>query len=55
MATPVPLLLKRFTLSSKYDPLVEEVELLKPDPCYAHIRFSNESEDTEANKHLAPL
>ena len=55
MATPGPVLLKRFTRSFKYDPLVEEVELLEANPRYADVWFLNGSEDTLANKHLAPL
>ena len=55
MATPGPVLLKCFTRNSKYDLLVEEVELLEANPRYAHVRFPNGSEDTVANKHLAPL
>ena len=53
MATPGPVLLKRFTCNSKYDPLVEEVELLEANPRYNHVRFSTGSEDTVANKHFA--
>ena len=34
-----PLLLKRHTLQFKYDPLVDEVELLESNPRYAHIRY----------------
>ena len=55
MATPDPMLLKRFNRNSKYDPLVEEVELLEANPRYTHVRFPNGNEDTVANKHLAPL
>ncbi|KAA3670819.1 uncharacterized protein DEA37_0001015, partial [Paragonimus westermani] len=40
--------------ASKYDPVVEEVELLDCNPQYAHIRLPNGKEETVSVKHLAP-
>lgn len=34
-------LLKRFVRHSKYDPLVDEVELIESNPLYAHIRYND--------------
>lgn len=47
-------LLKKQQRSSKYDPLVEEVELLECNPYYAHVRFPSGKEDTVSVSHLAP-
>ena len=41
MAYPGPVLLKRYNRSSKFDPLVEEVELLEANPQYAQVKFSD--------------
>jgi len=54
MASPGPVLLKRYTRSSKFDPPVEEVELLEANLQYSRVRFANGHEDTITNKHLAP-
>ena len=48
-------LLKRVSRASKYDPFVEEVELLDCNPTYARIRRSGGQEDTVSVRHLAPL
>ena len=39
---------------SKFDPLVDEVELIEANPNYAHIRSPDGREDTVALKYLAP-
>lgn len=46
--------LKKFIRHSKYDPLVEEVELLEANPEYALIRHQDGKESTVSLKHLAP-
>ena len=51
---PGPVFIKRQVRSSKYDPLVDEVELLQANPHYAHVRYSDGRETTVAIKHLAP-
>ena len=45
--------LKRHARSSKFEPLVEEVELLQASPQYAHVRYQNGRETTVSTKHLA--
>ncbi|XP_059053675.1 uncharacterized protein LOC131847961 [Achroia grisella] len=52
---PGPVLLKKNVRKSKYDPLVEEVELLESNPNYSIIRFADGREDTVSNRHLAPI
>ncbi|BHF75552.1 Potassium voltage-gated channel sub H member 7 [Sparganum proliferum] len=47
-------LLKKSNQQSKFDPLVEEVELLQCNPQYAHIRFDNGREETVSVRLLAP-
>ncbi len=47
-------LMRKNVRSSKYDPLVEEVELLECNPLYAHVRHANGRESTVALRHLAP-
>jgi hypothetical protein len=49
-----PVLLKKQQRLSKYDPLVEEVELLECNPQYAHVRLPNGKEETVSVRHLAP-
>ena len=46
--------MKRHVKSSKYEDDVEEVELLKSNPQYAHVRLSNGRETTVSLRHLAP-
>ena len=48
-------LLKRHARQSKYEPLVDEVELLEVNPNYAHVRYENGRETTVALKHLTPV
>ena len=54
LMTPGKVFLKKHIRESKYDPLVEEVELLETNPNYAHIRLSNGKETTVSLKHLSP-
>ena len=46
-------LLKQFGGRSKYDPIVEVVELLEANPTHARIRHRDGREDSVALKHLA--
>ena len=48
-------LLKRHLRGSKYEPLVETVDILKVNPNYAHVRFNNGRETTVSLRHIAPL
>ena len=49
-----PVLLKKHNRVSKYDPMVEEVDLLDANSNYALVRFPNGRESTVSTKHLAP-
>ena len=46
LSTPGPVPLCLHVRASKYEPLVDEVVLLKANPQYAHIRFTNCREST---------
>ena len=52
--SPGHILLKRHVQHNKYEPLVNEVELLEANPDYAHIRFDNGWETTVSIRQLAP-
>ena len=45
---------KRNVRHSKFDPLVDEVDVLRVNPHYAHIRFSDGRKTTVSTKILAP-
>ena len=51
---PGLVLMKKNVRQSKYDPLVEEVELLECNPQYASIRYKDGRESTVSIKQLAP-
>ena len=55
LATPGPVLLRRFVRNSKQEPLVDEVELIQANSNYAHIRYPGGREDTVSTRDLAPL
>ena len=55
LSNPGPVLLKRHARHSKYDPLVDEVELLEANPKYAHIRHSNGRESTVSCEYIFSL
>ena len=55
LTTPGPVLFKQHIRDSKFDPLVDEVNLLEANPQYAHVQFPDGREDTVSIKHLAPL
>ena len=46
--------MKRNVCQSKYDPLVDEVDLIEANPQYAHIRLPDGQETTVSTKQLAP-
>ena len=54
LTSPGPVLLRRFVRQSKSDPLCDEVELLKANPNFAHVRLNDGRETTVALKDLAP-
>ena len=55
LITPGPVLMKKNVQNSKYDPCVEEVELLESNPHYAHVRLSDGRESTVSIRKLAPV
>ena len=46
LSNPGPVLLKRHVKTSKYEPLVDEVELVHATPSYAHVRLQDGRETT---------
>ncbi|GAA55652.1 pro-Pol polyprotein, partial [Clonorchis sinensis] len=54
LTVPGPILLKRNDRVSKYDPLVEEVELVYCNPQYAHIVRPDGKHETVSLRRLAP-
>ena len=50
-----PVYLKRHVRTSKYDPIVDEVELLEANMQYAHVRMPDGRESTVSLRHLAPV
>ena len=55
LLAPGPVYLKRHVRTSKYDPLVDEVELIEANSQYAHVRLPDGKESTVALRHLAPV
>ena len=51
---PGTVYLKRHNRQSKYEPFVDEVELLEANPNYAHIRYNNGRESAVSLSDLAP-
>lgn len=47
-------LLRNNSKKSKYDPIVEEVELIETNPLHSHVRLQNGRELVVSNRHLAP-
>ncbi|VDI28094.1 Hypothetical predicted protein [Mytilus galloprovincialis] len=54
LANPGPILMKKHVRATKYNPLVEEVDLLEANPTYAHVRLPDGRETTVSVPHLAP-
>ena len=52
MANPCTNSLKRHVRRSKYEPLIDEVELLDANPSYAHVKLQDGGETTV--RDLAP-
>ena len=50
-----PVLLKRHVRISKYDPLVDEVELIQASPSHAHVRLQSGREVTVSLRDVAPF
>ena len=54
MAEPGPVLMRRHIRSSKYEPLVDEVQLVHANPHYALVRSNEGREMTVSTHDLAP-
>ncbi|GFO16303.1 pro-pol polyprotein [Plakobranchus ocellatus] len=54
VTTPGTVLMRRNVRPSKFDPFVDEVELLDCNPQYARVRTQDGKEQTVALRHLAP-
>ncbi len=54
LTTPGPVLLKRHVRASKYDPLIEEADLIEANPNYAHVKLKSGVEKTVSLRDLAP-
>lgn len=54
LMSPGPVLMKRNVRFSKYEPSVDEVELLEANPSYSFVRLPDGRETTVSNKQLAP-
>ena len=55
LTCPGTVLLKRLVRTNKYEPLVDEVQLIEANPLYSHVRLQDGRETTVSNRHLAPL
>ena len=51
---PGTVFMKRNVRRSKYEPLVDEVELVEANPHYGHLKFPDGRETTVSTKQLAP-
>jgi len=51
---PGTVFMKRPVRQSKYEPMVEKVELIDANPEYAHVRLPDGRETTVSVRHLAP-
>lgn len=55
LLSPGPVYMKRNIRNSKYDPAIEEVELLQSNPDYSFVRLPDGRETTVSNRSLAPI
>lgn len=55
LQSPGPVFMKKNVRNSKYEPAVEEVELLQCNPEYSYVRLPDGRETTVSNRSLAPL
>ncbi|GFV78344.1 putative retrovirus-related pol polyprotein from transposon opus [Trichonephila clavipes] len=54
LTKPDPVLMKNQMRANKYEPIVQEVELIEANPDYAHVKLGDERETTVSIRHLAP-
>ena len=55
LSSPGPVFLRRHARSSKYEPLVEEADLVHATPNYARVRLSAGREATVPLRDIAPM
>lgn len=55
LCSPGKVFLKRHTRTSKYEPLVTEVDLLQANPQYATVKLADGRESTVSVENLAPV
>jgi len=46
---------ERYVRSSKYEPIVDELELIHASPSYADVRLQNNRETTVSLRDIAPI
>ena len=51
---PGPVYVNRIVRHSKFEPLVDEANVLQVNPHYAHIRYPDGRETTVSTRNLAP-
>ncbi|GFY06658.1 putative retrovirus-related pol polyprotein from transposon opus [Trichonephila clavipes] len=54
LTKPGPVLMKNQMRANKYEPIVQEVELIEANPDYAHVKLGYGRETTVSIRHLAP-
>ncbi|GFV33825.1 hypothetical protein TNCV_1069321 [Trichonephila clavipes] len=54
LTKPGPVLMKNQMRANKYEPIVQEVELIETNPDYAHVKLGDGRETTVSIRHLAP-
>lgn len=54
MSSPGPVLMRHPVESTKYDSLVDKMQLLECNPKHAHVRSHDGREDMVSTHHLAP-
>ncbi|GFU38108.1 retrovirus-related Pol polyprotein from transposon opus [Trichonephila clavipes] len=53
LTKPGPVLMKNQMRANKYEPIVQEVELIEANPDYAHVKLGDGRETTVSIRHLA--
>ncbi len=54
LTQPGSVLMRNQVRTNKYEPLVQEVELIEANPDYAHVKLADGRETTVSIRHLAP-
>ncbi|GFT40546.1 putative retrovirus-related pol polyprotein from transposon opus [Trichonephila clavipes] len=54
LTKPGPVLMKNQMRANKYEPIVQEVELIEANPDYAHVKLGDGRETTVSIRHLPP-